>query len=227
MYCANCGNEISTGIEFCTSCGTKAPKLCKDCGSPISSHQRFCTKCGKAVNTGCPKCGTELAAGVRFCPNCGTDTAKFAQKRNSAFDGNASSPMNMMNGLNMNLILKTSIYVLMGISLLLIMIAPGELVNGFKFIQMIFETIDFMPENIIYVIWVVGFLAMGTVSVVKVVKNKFNFILSTIPSALTFVFFIVIAIATELELAGMMMTITILTAGAAAAAYFLQKKDQN
>lgn len=53
--CSGCGEEMATGLKFCTRCGKPA----QDAGG----GQR------------CPRCGAEQAPGKRFCVACGTPLA--------------------------------------------------------------------------------------------------------------------------------------------------------
>jgi hypothetical protein len=45
--------------------------LCTSCGEPVSAGLRFCTSCGRDVGLRCPKCGHENAEETRFCTGCG------------------------------------------------------------------------------------------------------------------------------------------------------------
>src|ERR1039457_1850655 len=59
--CANCGNQISPGVRFCTYCGkplvATAPqppalvvgRTCPSCGASIPEAVKFCIKCGKPL----------------------------------------------------------------------------------------------------------------------------------------------------------------------------------
>ena len=55
MFCPNCGNKITKGMAFCSSCGTKiqtnAPGVCTACGATLPEGAEFCIGCGKAVNS--------------------------------------------------------------------------------------------------------------------------------------------------------------------------------
>jgi len=59
--CANCGNQNSVGLRFCTSCGKPlvapaplppaavAGRTCPACGASIPEAVKFCIKCGKPL----------------------------------------------------------------------------------------------------------------------------------------------------------------------------------
>ena len=51
--CNNCGNELATGTQFCTNCG---------------SNQT-------TPSNACNNCGNELATGIKFCPQCGNSAS--------------------------------------------------------------------------------------------------------------------------------------------------------
>ena len=222
MYCNQCGKEIANETEFCTYCGASVGKVCTECGSPIFEGSHFCVKCGKGINASCLKCGKELESGVRFCPVCGTDSMKKVRKIGTS-SAVANSPI--LQNMNVDLILKISIFVLLGIPLILIMIAPGCRFNGFKLIANIFKMMDQVPEDIIYVIWVAVFLGLGTLCAVKTARNSHNFILFAVLSGLTLIFTILIGVVTDIELIGMLVTTIILLACASVLSFILQKRQ--
>lgn len=50
-HCVQCGNPLSQGQAFCSSCGMRQS------GPPISNR--------------CPSCGCEVPSGMAFCDKCG------------------------------------------------------------------------------------------------------------------------------------------------------------
>ncbi len=53
--CKNCGEILSEGAKFCSSCGTKVSqdenmksknKFCSECGAIIKNDSKFCSECG-------------------------------------------------------------------------------------------------------------------------------------------------------------------------------------
>lgn len=95
ICCQKCGEEVSPGFKFCTSCGAPIKEgyadlgdrgtdgyvhsvLCPECGAELSPPSRFCTVCGKRIGTvtawsfdECYCCGAKLTPGQRFCTQCG------------------------------------------------------------------------------------------------------------------------------------------------------------
>lgn len=57
MKCPNCGTELTEGVTFCTSCGTKVGESnqqinkikCSNCGTELSNNEAFCTNCETKV----------------------------------------------------------------------------------------------------------------------------------------------------------------------------------
>ncbi len=56
--CKNCGEILSEGAKFCSSCGTKVSqdenmksknKFCSECGAIIKNDSKFCSECGSKV----------------------------------------------------------------------------------------------------------------------------------------------------------------------------------
>jgi uncharacterized OB-fold protein len=47
QQCSNCGNSMSVGSVFCSSCGSKSAKHCTNCGSKTAPNDKFCGSCGK------------------------------------------------------------------------------------------------------------------------------------------------------------------------------------
>lgn len=53
MYCRNCGQELTDGVDFCFNCGYKAGEgndFCIKCGVRLNGGNR-CINCGESVNT--------------------------------------------------------------------------------------------------------------------------------------------------------------------------------
>lgn len=48
-HCTNCGEDISVGSEFCTSCGNKEKVYCNGCGEAYPHGTEFCSSCGKEI----------------------------------------------------------------------------------------------------------------------------------------------------------------------------------
>lgn len=59
MFCRGCGNKITEGMTFCSSCGTKiqanAPGVCTACGAELPEGAEFCIGCGAAVSPAVPQ----------------------------------------------------------------------------------------------------------------------------------------------------------------------------
>ena len=59
MFCRGCGNKLSEGAAFCSSCGAKiqanAPGVCTVCGAELPEGAEFCIGCGAAINLATPK----------------------------------------------------------------------------------------------------------------------------------------------------------------------------
>ena len=49
-FCANCGNQLTSGARFCSRCGTPVSvpdkKLCPNCQTEARESDIFCTACG-------------------------------------------------------------------------------------------------------------------------------------------------------------------------------------
>ena len=79
--CNNCGNELATGAQFCTNCGsnqTTPSNACNNCGNELATGAQFCTNCGSNQTTpsnACNNCGNELATGIKFCAECGNSVS--------------------------------------------------------------------------------------------------------------------------------------------------------
>ena len=57
-----------------------ATVACTACGQPITAGSKFCSSCGakqeeKPAGGFCPNCGGKVEAGSKFCPNCGNKMA--------------------------------------------------------------------------------------------------------------------------------------------------------
>lgn len=57
MKCANCGQELSAGSQFCIKCGTKTSQeqgvkehFCTGCGAKLEPNSRFCLACGVSIS---------------------------------------------------------------------------------------------------------------------------------------------------------------------------------
>jgi len=81
MFCHNCGNKLTEGATFCSSCGTKtqkdAPVICAACGAAIPDDAEFCINCGTAVTAVGAPTATEPTMPPRptcFAPPQGGDT---------------------------------------------------------------------------------------------------------------------------------------------------------
>ena len=50
-FCANCGQQLTSGAKFCPSCGQKqeTSDVCPSCGQTVQSGARFCANCGKKL----------------------------------------------------------------------------------------------------------------------------------------------------------------------------------
>ena len=98
--CLHCGNVISKGAKFCSSCGKKVevekPKVvkCSHCGKIRINNAKFCENCGtpfeqndnphtleRIIGYECSVCGKTTKAysdgKVNFCNYCGADKKNF------------------------------------------------------------------------------------------------------------------------------------------------------
>lgn len=54
-FCAYCGEEVSSGYDFCPSCGKGIPRFatCKECGKELcgecATHYKYCPECGGSI----------------------------------------------------------------------------------------------------------------------------------------------------------------------------------
>src|SRR5262245_11314991 len=49
MRCPSCGVENTTGLKFCTECGTRLQQCCPSCGFANTPQAKFCGECGTAL----------------------------------------------------------------------------------------------------------------------------------------------------------------------------------
>lgn len=76
MACPKCGNQIPSGLKFCSYCGENLQTsssnevICPSCGKK-SLPGKFCTECGSPLVKKCPKCGKEYPLNIMFCSDCG------------------------------------------------------------------------------------------------------------------------------------------------------------
>src|SRR5215510_8992991 len=49
MRCPSCGVENTTGLKFCTECGTRLQQRCPSCGFANTPQAKFCGECGTAL----------------------------------------------------------------------------------------------------------------------------------------------------------------------------------
>lgn len=57
LHCTHCGEAISPGSSFCSSCGNKieikpAVRICTHYGTPLKERSKFCPSCGKSAEPG-------------------------------------------------------------------------------------------------------------------------------------------------------------------------------
>lgn len=52
ICCPKCGNGVSSGDKFCSSCGQKLGEgaFCPECGAKVSVADKFCASCGKPLH---------------------------------------------------------------------------------------------------------------------------------------------------------------------------------
>lgn len=48
--CPNCGETISSDMQFCSKCGTKVKKICSNCKHVNNHKSVYCEKCGTKLN---------------------------------------------------------------------------------------------------------------------------------------------------------------------------------
>ena len=83
MYCVSCGQELQSGVAFCTRCGARVASEATSStqastgsawpGGPMV-HCRHCGRQVFAQAVLCPSCGARPWQGQRFCQNCGAET---------------------------------------------------------------------------------------------------------------------------------------------------------
>ena len=86
MFCYNCGNKITEGMTFCSSCGTKiqanAPGVCTACGAELPEGAEFCIGCGAAVNPAVPQPMEPSRAAAPARSQGGTGLVGFSDRYN-------------------------------------------------------------------------------------------------------------------------------------------------
>jgi len=51
LNCAECGTEVNTTEDFCSSCGTQLKVLeCSECGNEVDATAEFCSGCGTEID---------------------------------------------------------------------------------------------------------------------------------------------------------------------------------
>lgn len=56
--CPNCAQEQSSGLKFCTACGTLLQTCCFECGSELKREWEYCGNCGHKIG---PDSGNDLS----------------------------------------------------------------------------------------------------------------------------------------------------------------------
>ncbi|HBK54522.1 MAG TPA: zinc-ribbon domain-containing protein [Syntrophomonas wolfei] len=49
--CANCSQEQSNDLKFCTSCGTLLKSCCPECGNELKEEWEYCGSCGHKMGS--------------------------------------------------------------------------------------------------------------------------------------------------------------------------------
>ena len=87
MFCHNCGNQLTEGAAFCSSCGAKiqagVPGVCTACGAELPDGAEFCINCGKAVKQTVPEAVESSQAASSAPPQASMGLVGFSDRYHS------------------------------------------------------------------------------------------------------------------------------------------------
>lgn len=73
MNCPDCGTDLPTEAQFCSSCGASVAESCPDCGAAVPADANFCSGCGADLSAGTG--ATDGPSTGSSGPNGGTDSS--------------------------------------------------------------------------------------------------------------------------------------------------------